>query len=129
MQTGSLGDIIFEVSTAKILTPNGVSFSREASFEDHEVQGDYPRPEFLHPGLASVSLAITLRADLGCDPWSEAEALEFKMIDGEVLRLVIAGQNLGKYTIRKIDQSWRHCLKGRTGPLILDLSLELKEYW
>ena len=129
MQTGSLGSTIFEVSSSKVLTPKSVGFSREASFEDHQVQGSYPRPEFLAPGLASVSLAITLRADLGVEPWAEAEALEEKMIAGEVLRLVIAGQNLGKFTIRKIDQSWHHCLRGHAGPLILDLGLELKEYW
>ena len=129
MQTGSLGDIVFEVSSAKILTPHSVSIGRDASFEDHKVQGDFPRPEFLAPGLATVSLAITLRADLGADPLACADALEGSLLNGEVLRLVIAGENLGKFTIRKIDQGWRHCLKSRPGPLILELSLELKEYF
>ena len=128
MQTGSLGDIIFEVSSAKILTPHSVNIGRDASFENHKVQGDFPRPEFLAPGLATVSHAITLRADLGTDPLACASSLEDAKIEGEVLRLVIAGENLGKFTIRKIDQNWRHCLKSRPGPLILELSLELGEY-
>lgn len=129
MQTGTLGSTVFEVSTAKVMTPASVGLSRDASFEDHQVQGDYPRPEFLAPGLMSVNLAITLRADLGVDPWGEAEKLEFAMVDGEVLRLVIAGQNLGKFTIRKLDQNWRYAMKARPGPMAIDLTLELKEYF
>ena len=111
------------------MTPNGVSFSREASFEDHKVQGDFPRPEYLAPGLMSCNLSITLRADLGVDPYSEAEKLEFAMVEGEVMRLVIAGQNMGKFTIRKLDQGWRHAMKSRPGPMAIDLSMELKEYF
>lgn len=129
MQVGSLGDTIFEVSAARIFTPAGVSFSREADFEDHKVQGDFPRPEFLAPGLMGASLAITLRADLGVDPYEEAEKLEYKMVEGEVMRLVIAGKNMGRFTIRKMDQNWRYALKSRPGPLAIDLSLELKEYF
>ena len=129
MQTGSLGSTIFQVSDSRIMTPSGVSVSRDMSFEDHAVQGDFPRPEYLAPGLATINLMITLRADLGVDPIGEAEALEEAMVEGEVMRLVIAGYSLGKFTIRKMDQSWRYCLKPLTGPLILDLSLELKEYF
>lgn len=129
MQTGSLGNIIFEVASGLVQTPSSVGVSRDASFEDHAVQGDYARPEFLAPGLATVSLAITLRADLGVDPIGCARQLENYLIDGEVLRLVILGENLGKFTIRKIDQSWRHAMKSRPGPLAIDLSLELREYF
>lgn len=93
------------------------------------MQGDYPRPEFLAPGLAAVNLTITLRADLGVDPYGEAQQLENYLIDGKVLRLVILGENLGKFTIRKIDQSWRYAMKSRPGPMAIDLSLELKEYF
>lgn len=129
MQTGSLGDIIFEVSGSLVRTPSSLGLSREASFEDHQVQGDYPRPEFLAPGLGAVSLAITLRADLGVDPLGDARQLEKYLIDGKVLRLVILGENLGKFTIRKISQNWRHAQKSRPGPMSMDLTLELKEYF
>lgn len=129
MQVGSLGDTIFEVSSAKIMTPSGISMSRDTSYEDHAVQGDFPRPEYLAPGLMTVNLAITLRADLGVDPLDEAISLEGALILGEVLRLVIAGQNLGQFTIRKMDQNWRYLMKSRPGPRTIDLSLELREYY
>jgi len=129
MHTGSLGDVVFEVSSARMFTPGSFSMSRDARYEDHEVQGAFPRSEFLAPGLGSCSLSMVLRRDLGCDPATEAERLEEKLILGEVLRLIIAGKNLGKWTLRKIDQSWRHMLPGGTGPAILTLNVELKEYF
>lgn len=129
MQTGILGTTVFEVSSAKVMTPQGVAMSRDMSFEDHAVQGDFPRPEYLAPGLMTVNLSLTLRADLGVDPLDEALNLEAAMIEGEVLRLVIAGQNLGLFTIRKLDQNWRYSMKSRPGPRAIDLSIELKEYY
>lgn len=129
MQTGSLGDVVFEVSSGRIMTPHAVALSHEARYEDHEVQGVQPRSEFLAPGLGGCTLALTLRRDLGVDPIAEAMKVERMLAKGEVVRLVIAGKNLGKWTVRKMDQSWRHLLKGVEGPLCLSLSVELKEYF
>ncbi len=129
MQTGSLGDVVFEVSQGRIYTPEGVNLGRSARYEDHEVQGAEPRPEFLSPGLGEISLNMTLRRDLGVDPVAEADKLKTYMDKGEVLRLVLAGTNLGKWTIRKMDQGWRHMVKGVTGPLSMTLTVELTEYF
>lgn len=129
MLTGSLGDVIFIVSPGRVFTPESLSLSYEARYEDHEVQGTQPRSEFLSPNLGTCTLPMTLRRDLGVDPVAEAEKLRAYMDKGEVLRLVIAGKNLGKWTIRKLDESWRHMLKGVTGPLSMSLSVELKEYF
>lgn len=128
MKTGSLGDVIFEVSSARVFTPQSFSMNREARYEDHEVQGAFPRPEFLAPGLATGTLPITLRRDLGCEPFEEVEKLEDMSVKGEVLRLIIAGKNLGRWTIRKVDQSWRHMTGRDSGPFSISLSLALKEY-
>lgn len=129
MRTGSLGDVIFEASSNRVITPSGVSLSHEARYEDHEVQGTQPRPEFLAPNLGGCTLSMILRRDLGVDPVAETEKLKTYMDKGEVLLLVIAGKNLGKWTIRKMDQSWRQMLKGAVGPLSLTLNVELKEYF
>ncbi len=129
VQTGSLGDVVFEVSQGRIYTPEGVNPGRSARYEDHEVQGAEPRPEFLSPGLGEISLNMTLRRDLGVDPVAEADKLKTYMDKGEVLRLVLAGTNLGKWTIRKMDQGWRHMVKGVTGPLSMTLTVELTEYF
>ena len=129
MRVGSLGKVVFEVSSARVLTPASIALSCDARYEDHEVQGSSPRSEFLAPNLGSVTLAMTLRRDLGVDPVAEAQSLEAMLRRGEVVPLVLAGKYLGKWTIRKVDQSWRQMLQGGEGPLAMTLSVELKEYF
>ncbi len=129
MRTGSLGDVVFEASSERVFTPASFGMSREARYEDHEVQGAFPRSEYLAPGLGTATLTMILRRDLGCDPAEEAENLEMKLVGGEVLRLIIAGKNLGKWTLRKVDQSWRAMLRDGKGPQSLTLTVELKEYF
>lgn len=129
MRVGSLGSIVFEVADGRVFTPASMSLSRDARFEDHEVQGTHPRPEFMAPGLGTCSLSLTLRRDFGVDPLAEAEKLEKMLTEGEVAQMIIAGKNLGKWTVRKVDQSWRHMLKGGIGPFALTLNVELKEYF
>lgn len=129
MKTGSLGDVIFEAGPRRVFTPSSFGMGRDARYEEHEVQGAFSRSEFLAPGVASATLSMTLRRDLGCDPATEAKKLEDMMLRGEVLRLIIGGRNLGRWTIRKVDQSWRHLASGGGGPFALTLSVELKEYF
>lgn len=129
MQTGSLGDIVFEVGGSTVFTPGGISITYGARYEEHQVQGAEPRPEYMSPELGTCSLQIILRRDLGVDPIGQAEALKGYMDDGEVLDLVLADKYLGKWTIRKLDQQWRHMLKGAPGPLAITLTVELKEYF
>ena len=100
MRVGSLGKVVFEVSSARVLTPASIALSCDARYEDHEVQGSSPRSEFLAPNLGSVTLAMTLRRDLGVDPVAEAQSLEAMLRRGEVVPLVLAGKYLGKWTIR-----------------------------
>lgn len=129
MQVGSLGDVVFEVSSACVRTVSGVQFSREARYEDHQVQGAAPRAEFLSPGLGTGTLTLLLRRDMGVDPLTEAERLRRMMDDGSVVRLVLANANLGKWTIRRMSESWQHMLRGLTGPQSMSLTVEITEYF
>lgn len=129
MQVGSLGDVVFEVSSACVRTVSGVQFSREARYEDHQVQGAAPRAEFLSPGLGTGTLTLLLRRDMGVDPLTEAKRLRRMMDDGSVVRLVLANANLGKWTIRRMSESWQHMLRGLTGPQSISLTVEITEYF
>ena len=129
MHVGSLGDIVFETSTSRVFTPRDLSFSRGVRYEDHAVQGMFPASEYLAPELATCRLDMVLRRDLGCDPAGDAARLEDYCLDGVVLRLIIARRNCGRWTIRKIDQTWRHMAERLAGPLNIALNLELTEYF
>ncbi len=128
MQIGSLGDVVFETSAEKVLTPSSFSKERSARHEDHQVQGGLPRSEFLAPELASYDLSIRLCASLGVNPIEMADQLSAYSTTGEVVRLILAGWNLGKVTVRSVRQTWKYMGSGGTGVQIVDLALQLKEY-
>ena len=67
-------------------------------------------------------------ADLGVNPIEMADRLSAYSTTGEVVRLILAGWNLGKVTVRSVRQTWKYMGPGGTGVRIVDLTLQLKEY-
>ena len=112
MHVGSLGDIVFDTSAERVLTLGSMSKTREGRYEDHQVQGDMPRSEFLAPDLAGFDMDIKLSASLGVDPVKLADQISQYCKEGRVLRLIVAGWNLGRVTIRNVSQEWRHIMPG-----------------
>ena len=63
---GTLGsNIVFQVSDSYALTFNGMTRDVTSRWSVHETPGIKPKPEFLGPGLQTISLPITLSASLG----------------------------------------------------------------
>lgn len=129
MITGSLGSLVFECSSNNLVLLQSFSVSNEARYEEHQAQGTFPRPEFLGPGLPTHNLSILLRRPfLGHSPLEEVLKAQRMMLDGVVARLVIGRIGYGRVTIRKLDYTWNGVLRSVTGPLSIDMNLELKEY-
>lgn len=128
MRLGSLGDIIFEVSPfgGRTVAPGQLSRERKARFEEHKVVGALPCLEFLSPELASVSMPIKLRADMGVNPLREADRLSALCKNGEVYRLIIAGWNWGYYAVESVQQEMRYTVGDKI--FAVDVKLTLKEY-
>lgn len=129
MRVGSLGDIVFEASAdgGRVVTPQTFSRERKARYEEHKVIGAEPRLEFLAPELATVSLSIHLRVDMGVNPMDEADRIELLCREGKAHRLIISGSNFGLYVVESMSQRIVHA-SGRE-VLSVDLSLNLKEYF
>lgn len=126
MQIGSLGDIIFEVSSDKVLTPTEFSRERKARYEQHNVLGALPRLEYLSADLAEVNLPLRLRADFGVDPVREFERIGECCKEGKVLRLILCGVSYGQYVIESYSQQIRY---GQSRFVqAMDVTLKLKEY-
>lgn len=128
MQVGSLGDIIFETSATKILTLNDFSREHSARFASHEVQGAAPRLEFLSRELSSSSFTLRFCSSFGTNPLEEMEKLKALCHDGKVVKLIIAGQNLGDVIVEKVSEAWKHTAPNGQGPFIIDASVSIKEY-
>lgn len=129
MIVGSLGDVIFEASSnGRLMTPSEFQTDCSARFEEHKVVGALPRLEFLSAELATMSLPIRLRADMGVNPAEEADRLARMCKEGKVMRLIVAGCNCGDVVIESVTQTWRLLDPSGKGPYLLDLNLTLKEY-
>lgn len=95
--------------------------------------GAAPRSEFIAPKLATFDLGIQLRSELGVLPAALAALLEFYCQEGGAKRLIIAGYNFGRVTVRKVVQNWKHMGPLAAGPVgigvqDMDLTLLLTEY-
>lgn len=128
MQVGSLGDVVFETSASRVLTPSSFEFSSSARFEDHEVHGAKQRTEFLGPDLCEFDMDITVHRSLGVEPEQVLVQLGGYCQQGTVARLIVAGKNICRCTVREVSTTWRHLAPGGNGVLAMDLKLKLKEY-
>jgi len=126
MKIGSLGDIVFEVSSDFVRTPNDFQRSVSARFETHYVQGAKPRLEYLSEELDSFSMSIRLVEMGGVDPELDFERLANLCRNGVVVPFMLAGVRFGNVVIEKCTEKWRG--KGEFGPFCIDVALELKEY-
>lgn len=126
MQVGSLGDVIFEVSCERVLTPGPFTRERKIRYEQHNVLGALPRLEFLSPDLSTLSLNIRLLLSLGVDPLREFSRLGAMCKEGVVARLILHGQNYGMHVIESYSQGVRHASSQRI--ISMDVTLNLKEY-
>ena len=126
---GSLGTLIFTVSSSQFLTFN--NFKREVSATWNTVEriGTKPLPQFGGAKLQSLSLVIILDAQLGVKPREMMEKIE-KMIEAGEANPLIIGKNISglhEWIITKSSESWDYILN--KGELIkATVTINLQEY-
>lgn len=129
MAIGYYGDVIFQVSTDKILTFKDFKENSSAKIEKHERIGQKPLSEFCGPELDTSSMTIVLKANNGINPIKEYKKLKTYNQNGEAHELVIGGEIIGqdKYVI--IDMSASYNIIYRNGFVFsMQVDLNLEEY-
>ena len=126
---GSLGEVVFEVSSESIRTFRDLSMQRSAKYVTHEVHGGKALLEFT--GFAPISAALTVRLDaaLGLNPTEELEALRGVLSRHEAVPFILDGTPQGDHlwVLESLDE--KHEVLNSTGALIVaEVSLTLKEY-
>lgn len=126
---GSLGEVVFEVSSESIRTFRDLSMQRGAKYATHEVHGGKTLLEFT--GFAPISAALTVRLDaaLGLNPAEELEALRELLSRHEAVPFILDGTPQGDHlwVLESLDE--KHEVLNSTGALIVaEVSLTLKEY-
>lgn len=128
MQTGSLGDVVFETSSQHVLTFSSFSTSASGRFVDHEVHGAKQRSEFTGADLREFDMDITVHRAFGPRPEDVLTQLGDYCEQGTVCRLIVAGKNIGRVTVREVQSDWRHLAPGGAGVQTMGIKLKLKEY-
>lgn len=97
MKTGSLGDVVFEVtdSTAKVLRE--LEIKLEASISTHGVHMKTGLTEFTGMAPQEITFKVCLSAYLGADPESELKTLTKYMKKGQILIFIMGDKKFGSY--------------------------------
>lgn len=126
---GSLGDIVFETSSEKILTPHTMKWSGSARYGTHQRQGGDALTEFIGNNPDKFTMKILLSAYLGIDPMKiMVKIFEYRR-QGKALPLVIGDKAYGKYrwTIVSHDSELT-TTDGEGNVTSMTVSLTLQEY-
>lgn len=122
---GTLGDVVFEVSSQKVLTFQSIQRNAKARYQRHNVISTKPVLEFVGDDLDEIPLSIRLDATKGINVLAEITRLRDHKTNGERLTLIIGGNVLGDFIIESVNDTWERIIKGE--PLIARVNLSLIE--
>ncbi len=92
---GSLGPVIFSVSSLRVLTFNKFKRDIKKRTTKHEVISGKPRTEYLGPYLQTVSFSMRLDITYGVQPKMMIMLLEQMAEQGLAYPLIIGGRPIG----------------------------------
>lgn len=129
-QIGNLGSlIIFEVSSNKVLTFDGLRRTVKGRWTAHNIIGSRPVPEYLGADRQSVTLPIFITAAHRINPRQIIERIGQAAEKGTPYTLVIGGKKIGanQWIIESVSETWGEIIEdGRL--MSAHLELVLSEY-
>lgn len=127
MLVGSLGKIIFVVSSHYIKTIDELKFENSVTYAEHQILKRKPKLEFLSENLKTASFNIQLKAIYNVNPLAAAKELNDYMVNGTVVRFIMGIENKGKFVITSLKENHKHFSQFGTVSAI-DLEVNIKEY-
>ena len=126
---GSLGSIVFEVSSRKVRTFKDLKRTTKARYAPHEVIGQKPILEFLGPDGEEITFTMQFSLSLGVEPQAEADAVRHLCEVGTAMYLVLCNTVVGAnpWIIESVGESVDTV--DNTGRIITtQIEVTLKEY-
>lgn len=129
VQIGSLGDIVFTVSTDEVRTFRDYRRSTKARFALHERIGEKPILEYIAPDGEEITFSMTFHVELGVSPAKETERLRELCEKGEAMYLVFGSAPIGAHmwVIESVGESAERIDHGGR-ILVSQVEVTLKEY-
>lgn len=125
---GTYGDLVFEVSSSKVLTYDGYSRKTSYKYASHEVIGSAPVLEYLGPDTEEISFVIHFNAMLGVNPAEESDKIRQMAEEGRREYFIINGTPLGgaPWVITEVGDEVSNT--DRTGNILIStLSITIKK--
>ena len=97
MKVGSLGKVVFTVSSNKVETFSDLKISSSASYGSHKRHCGNEIIEFTGNNADTVSFNMTLSQILGVDVAEELEKLKKYKKSGKTLKFIIGKKVIGNY--------------------------------
>ena len=129
MSLGSLGEIVFTVSTIKNLTFKDLTHTVQNRFHNHEVIGNKPLTEFLGNDLDDLTFTMELQHDLSYTVEEILAKLNQYQIEAAPLDFTVGNKPFGadKWQITSISEAYDVIYKN--GYIYkATLNISLKEY-
>ena len=126
---GSLGDVVFEVSTEIVRTFRELQIQRSAKYSEHAIHGGKALLEFTGLSHTSASLYMRLSAGLGVNPKEELNELREILNNHEAVPFILDGepQGDGLWVLESLDEN-HEIIDNHGMTIIVEVSLKLKEY-
>lgn len=126
---GTLGNVVFEVSSELIRTFDDYTRKSTARLAAHEIIGQKPVLEFLGPAIEEISITIKLSAFCGVSPEKEANELRRICETGEIVNFIINGTpvSTNKWLIESVEEAAK-AYDSKGNILTAEVRLVLKEY-
>lgn len=128
-QIGSFGDIAFQVSDKKVLTPDKMRQKVSGQWGKHKPIMRKPRPEFNGADARGITFEIKLDATLGVRPRKTMERIEEMIEEGYVDYMVMGNKTVGnnRFCITSMTEAWDVVYNG--GELAkATLNITMEEY-
>ena len=129
MAVGSLGDVVFEVSSEKVRTFDNLRRSGAARYAYHGRQSEKELAEFLGPSAESITMEIRLSAYEGLNPTNEVQSLRSMRDTGEAALFILDGipQGTDCWVIENLSETHKF-FDNRGRPAVITCSISLREY-
>ncbi|MCM1165684.1 MAG: phage tail protein [Ruminococcus sp.] len=124
---GSLGGVVFSVSTNYVKTFDGMKRSSSAKFASHNRHLKDTLLEFTGNDPDKITFSMTLSVFLGVDPQKELSTLEAAKRAGKIMHLVVGQKSYGNWVINSLSEDYDK-IDNKGNILIANVSVSLTAY-
>ncbi len=124
---GSLGEIVFNVSSREALTFKDLNIEVSPRLGEHNPVMSIPKQEFIGMGAKSLTLTIDLNVGNKINPQEQYEKLLTSTNAGEVLPFFLGERAIGNFVIANLKIAGK-IIDNLGRVLVASVSLSLKEY-